>query len=164
LLWAQRDHAGAAPLLKQVLEIAQRNLDLAAAAQSERQQLVMAHFLRSNLDCYLSLARMANLSPEDAYRQVLAAKGVVFERQRRPLKAKPHSRPARRFTEYQETVRQLARLALATPDPQQAQASRAKIAELSLHADQLEAELARRDPSFRAERAQASRTPEQLQA
>ena len=43
----------------------------------------MAQDLRGNLDAYLSLAPLAEVSAEDAYRHVLASKGAVFERQRR---------------------------------------------------------------------------------
>jgi CHAT domain-containing protein len=170
LLQAQRDHVGAAPPLKQALEIAQGNLELAAAAQSERQQLAMARQLRRYLDAYLSLAPLAKLSPEDAYRHVLAAKGSVFERQRRlwaqrrRFQADPQSEAARRFAEYQQTVARLATLALATPDPKQAPAWRAKVAELARRKDELEAELARLDAGFRASQAEASRTPEKLRA
>jgi CHAT domain-containing protein len=99
---------------------------------------------------------------------VLAAKGSVFERQRRlraQRRANPHSpRAARQFAAYQETVKRLARLALATPDPRQAPAWQEKVHELSRQKDDLEAELARLDAGFRAARAEASRTPEQLQA
>ena len=170
LLWARRDYAGAAPFLKQALEIAQGNLDLAAAAQSERQQLAMATDLHRYLDAYLSLAPMAKLSPGDAYRHVLASKGAIFERQqrlrvqRRRFQADPRSPAARRFADYEQTVKQLAALALATPDPKQAQTWRTKIADLARRTDELEAELARLDAGFRAERAEASRTPEQFQA
>ena len=170
LLWALRDYAAAAPLLKQALAIDQDNLDLAAAAQSERQQLAMAQQLRGRLDAYLSLAPMAKLSPGDAYRHVLTAKGSVFEKQRRlrvqrrRFQADPQSQAAQRFADYEQTVRQLATHALGTPDPKQAQAWRTKIADLARRTDELEAELARLDAGFRAERAEASRTPEQFQA
>ncbi len=170
LLWAQRDYAGAAPLLKQALEIVEGNLDLAAAAQSERQQLAMAQDLRFRLDAYLSLALMAKLPPGDAYRHVLASKGAILDRQRRlrvlrrRFQTDPRSQAAQRFADYEQTVKQLATLALATPDPKQAQAWREKLADLARRKDELEAELARLDAGFRAEQAEASRTPEQLQA
>jgi CHAT domain-containing protein/Tfp pilus assembly protein PilF len=170
LLWAQGDHAGAAPLLKQALEIAQGNLELAAAAQSERQQLAMAQALPGYLDAYLSVATPARLSAGDGYRFVLAAKGSIFERQRRlraqrrRLQADPQSLAARQFAAYQGTVKRLATLALTTPDPRQAAAWREQVTELSRRKDELEAELARRDAGFRAARAEATRTPEQLRA
>jgi CHAT domain-containing protein/Tfp pilus assembly protein PilF len=168
--WTPRDYAGAAPLLQQAVEVAQGNLELAAAALSERQQLAMAQGLSRHLDAYLSIAPLAKLSPGDCYRFVLVAKGSIFERQRRlraqrrRLRTDPQSQAARRFAEYEQTVRQLASLALATPDPRQAQAWQDRVAELSRRKDDLEAELARLDAGFRAERAEATRTPEQLRA
>jgi CHAT domain-containing protein/Tfp pilus assembly protein PilF len=170
LLWAQRDYAGAALRFRQAVEVVQGNLELVAAALSERQQLAMAQQLRSDLDAYLSIAPLTRLSAGDPYGHVLTSKGAVFQRQRRlraqrrRLQADPQTPAARRFDEYQSTVKQLATLALATPDPRQAQAWREKVAELSQHKDQLEAELARRDAGFRTARAESSRTPEQLQA
>jgi CHAT domain-containing protein/Tfp pilus assembly protein PilF len=169
LLWAQRDYAGAASLLEQALEVEQSNFELSARTQSERQQLAMARDLRSGPDGYLSLAPMARLRPEDAYRHALAAKGAVFERQRRShirrqLPADPQSRAAARFAEYEQTVQQLASLALTIPDPRQATVWRARTAELSVRKDELEAELARLDADFRTSQAEARRTPEQIQA
>ncbi len=170
LLWAQGDYAGATSLFEQALEISERNLDLDAAGQSERQQIAMARNLRWGLDAYLALAPLAKLSPGAAYRHVLAAKGAVFVRQRRMRTrrrvrpADPQSEAARRFAEYDQTVARLATLALATPDPEKAAAWRDEIAELSRRTDELEAELARLDAGFRAARAEARRTPEQLQA
>jgi CHAT domain-containing protein len=170
LFWTQRDLARAVLLLEQALKITQGNLELAAAAQSERQQLAMARDLRSDLDAYLSVAPLAQVSPASAYRYVLAAKGTVFERQRRlraqrrRLQPDPQSEAARRFAEYQQTTVRLATLALATPNPKQAQAWKDQVAELSQRKDELEAELARLDAGFRAERAEATRTPERLRA
>ena len=63
LLEAQADHAGAEPLLRQALEISRRNLELAAAAQSERQQLAMAQMLRRRLDAFAALPRPTNAAP-----------------------------------------------------------------------------------------------------
>jgi CHAT domain-containing protein len=167
---AQGDHAGAAPLLKQAIKISERNLGLAAAAQSERQQLAMIRALRWQLDAYLSLVPTATSSSVDSYSDVLASKGMVFEQQRRLhaqrrlLQADSQAPAARRVVEYEETIKQLATLALATPDPQKAQDWQARVAQLSRRKDDLETELALLDAGFRAERAKASRTPEQLQA
>ena len=170
VLWAHRDYPGAARLLEQALEISECNLDLAAAGQSERQQLAMTRDLRWALDSYLSLSPLAKLAAGTAYTHVMAAKGAVFERQRRMrtrrrmLRADPQSEAARRFADYDQAVARLATLALAKPDPEKAAAWRDKIAELSRRTDELEAELARLDAGFRAAQAEVVRTPEQLQA
>src|SRR5262249_9078348 len=112
VLWAEGAHPAAARSLQQAVEIARGNLDLAAAAQSEGQQLAMARQLRGSLDAYLSIAPLARLSAGDLYHHVLASKGAVFERQRRfraqqrPLQADPQSSAAGRFAMHEQTVRQ----------------------------------------------------------
>ena len=57
---------------------------------------------------------------------------------------------------YEQTVKQLATLALATPDPKQAPAWREKLADLARSKDEIEAELTRLDASFRAVKAEAT--------
>ncbi len=67
----------------------------------------------------------------------MAAKGAVFERQRRMrtrrrlLRADPQSEAAQRLAYYDQAVARLATLALATPDPKEAAAWRDEVAELS---------------------------------
>ena len=168
LLRTQGDSAGAEPLLRQALEIDQSNLQLAAAGLSEREQLAMARKFRPSLDAYMSLAPEAHRSSDTAYVFILRSKGTVFEHQRRLraermlLREAHDPEVARLFGELQETARRLATLAMATPDPKQAQAWRAKIAELTERKEHLEADLARRSAVFRAGRKQP--TPAQLQA
>jgi CHAT domain-containing protein/tetratricopeptide (TPR) repeat protein len=167
LLWAMSDAASAASLLKQALEITEANLDLAAAVQSERQQLAMTRSLRWNVDGYLSLSPHARILPRDTYRYLLGTKGAIFERQQR-IRAQrrrhpPDSEAARRFEEYTQTVAQLAALAMGAPDPKKPEEWKARIEDLSRRKDKLESELSRLDPGFRAARAVAGRTPEQLQ-
>ncbi len=169
LLWEQRDYAGGERLLKQALEIGQVNLELAAAAQSERQQLAMARQLNKNFSSYLSLAPSAQIPPESAYRQVLAAKGAVLERQRRlrdqpRLRADRLSEATRQFAEHQQTVTRLATLALATPNPKQVPTWRKNIDELSRRRDQLEAELSRLHAGFGGDRGESAATPQRLAA
>jgi CHAT domain-containing protein len=155
-------------LLEQALEITEGNLDLAAAVQSERQQLATARALRWNLDAYLSLSSLARTSPRDAYRHLLGAKGAVFERQRlirtQRGRHRGDSEAARRLEEYAQTVAQLSVLALGAPDPKKPEEWKARIEDLSQRKDKLEAELSRLDSGFREAQALASRTPEQLQS
>ncbi len=170
LAWARSDVAAADPLLTKALEIAEGNLDLAAAVQSERQQLATANSLRGLLDSYLSFSPLAKISARDLYRHVLAAKGTVLERQRRLRtqrrlhQASPGSEAAKRFDEYTETVTQLSAMALSVPDPKKAEKWKSRLEELSRRKDELEAELSRLDAGFRAAQKIATRTPEQLQA
>jgi CHAT domain-containing protein/tetratricopeptide (TPR) repeat protein len=170
LMWKRGDAAEANSLLTRALEIAEGNLDLAAAAQSERQQLAMAHALRHQLDAYLSISRLAKPSAEDVYRHVLVTKGAVLERQRRLrtqrglLQASPGSEGAKRFDDYTRTVTQLATMALSAPPAGKAEQWKSRLEELSRRKDELEAELSRFDAGFRAAQTIAARTPAELQA
>ena len=83
LLQAQGDYAAAKPLFEQAVDICRHNLDLAADAQNERQQMIMADMLRFHLDALLSAAPRAGIAAGASYRQVLAWKGATLERQRR---------------------------------------------------------------------------------
>ena len=137
LLSAQGDLAGAESRLNQALDITRGNLELAAAAQAERQQLAMAQALRFELDAHLSLTQDAKRSGEPAYRQVLAWKGAVFARQRwsrnqrRLLQADRQPEVARLVGDLQDTITRLATLALTTPDPKQLEAWHRQVSDLT---------------------------------
>ncbi len=170
MLVAQHDFAGAAPRFEQALEIGERNLDLTAAVQAERQQLAMAADLRPDLDAYLTIGPLAKVPAGHAYRHVLTSKGAVLERQRhlgllrRLGRANPDSENARLFVRLEQTTTRLATLALGTPDPKQADAWRAQVAELTREKEELESKLAGKDATFRAAQAEARRRPEDVQA
>ncbi|MBV8555132.1 MAG: tetratricopeptide repeat protein, partial [Planctomycetaceae bacterium] len=121
LLEAQGEYAAAKPLYEQAEDIGRHNLDLAADAQTERQQLVMAGMLRFHLNAFLSAAPRVGIADGVSYRQVLAWKGAILEHQRRIrdlrrlLRADPRPEVARDVDEWQSTVFRLATLALATP-------------------------------------------------
>ena len=139
LLEAQRDYAAAAPLFEQAVDIGRHNLDLAANAQTERQQMVMADMLRFHLNALLSAAPRAGIADRASYRQVLAWKGVVLERQRRLrsrlLRADPRPEVARAAANWQSTVGRLATLALTQPGLDQQDAWRRQLADLTEHKD-----------------------------
>ena len=170
LLEALGDYAAAKPLLEQAVDIGRHNLDLAADAQTERLQMVMAGNLRFHLNAFLSAAPRAGIATRASYRQVLAWKGAVLERQRRLrdlrrlLRADPRPEVAHAAAEWQSVVVQLATLALAQPGPNQRDAWRRELADLTERKDLLEEKLTRQSAAFRAARAAAQRTPEQLQA
>ena len=113
------------------LDITLRNLDLSAAAQSERQQLAMAHKLRYVLDTYLSSTSAARPIEAPAYRYVLAWKGAVFARQRRTLHGRDEPDAAPLYAEWQRTTHRLASLAFVVPEPKQQEAWRQQLAELT---------------------------------
>jgi CHAT domain-containing protein/tetratricopeptide (TPR) repeat protein len=155
---AQGDWAGAEPPLRQALEINDHNLELAAAAQSERQQLAMAGMLRHSLDAYLSATPEPDRSGAAAYADVLSWKGAVLQRQRRIrarrrlLREANDPAVARLVDELEDTTRRLASLALAVPDSARRDAWSRQVVELTARKEHLEAELSRRSARFRAVR------------
>jgi CHAT domain-containing protein/Tfp pilus assembly protein PilF len=169
LYWTQGDYARAETLLKQGLGIERRNLELAADAQSERQQLVMAEDLRATLDAYLSLARQARLPGAAAYAPMLAWKGAVFARQRRIrtlrlLHRNKDPQLARLSGDLQSAAGRLAALAFTVPDPKTRAAWQRQLEELSERKEQLEKELARRSAAFHTQLRRQELTPARLQA
>ena len=160
LLSAQGNVDGAEILLRKALEITRSNLRLAAAGQSERQQLAMSRALRYGLDAALSLDRQAKHTGEGAYRSVLSWKGAVFAQQREVRvfrraiqRAGGQPEVIQMFDDLQGTARRLATLALAVPpDPKQQPAWRRQVAELTERKEHLEGELARRSAEFRRAR------------
>ena len=147
LLWEQRDYARAERLMRQTLEFARQSRP-GRRSSVRGQQMAMARRLGGYLDCYLTLALSAQISPAIVYSRVLATKGAVLTRQRRPrdqrrLPADPRSEAAGRLAEYQQTVSRLATMAFATPNPKQASAWQKTMDELYRHRDQLETELSR---------------------
>ncbi len=159
---AQRDDARAGPLLRQAEDLCHANLELAAAAQSQRQQLAMLAHLRWYLDNYVSLAPQTPQETAAQYRAVLAWKGAVGCRQR--LQHLTRKRPdlAPDFATLDRLSSRLAALALAMPDPAQLVQRRALIQQLTEEKDQLEAKLARQSAAFGQERQLLE--PAQLQA
>src|SRR5262249_41298186 len=149
------DHAGAARRQAEAVAIVERNLDLTAAALSERQQVAMARGLRFHLVSYLTFALRAKVPGGRAYDRVLAAKGAVFERQRhlnalrRLAQAGRGSEDAKLFADLTAATNRLAALALAVPDPKQADAWRAEVAERTRRKEEIEVLLAGRDSAFR---------------
>jgi tetratricopeptide (TPR) repeat protein/CHAT domain-containing protein len=158
------DYAQAERFLRQGLEIDRANLDLSAAAQSERQQLAMTDQLRSALDAYLALAPLAKRAGESAYSHVLTWKGAVLARQRRLRLQRSHPELADAFAQLDRVAGRLAALAFAAPDPKQQAAFRQQIQELSEEKERLEGDLARHSAAFRQERQAEKFTPAHLQA
>jgi tetratricopeptide (TPR) repeat protein len=161
---ARGDYAQAERFLRQGLEISRANLDLAATAQSERQQLAMARQLRRALDHYLALAPKGKRSGGAVYSQVLAWKGVVLSRQRRLRLQRSHPELTAAFAQLDRVAGRLAALALAVPDPKRQAVFRQQIQELTEEKERLEGDLARQSAAFRQERETEKLTPAHLQA
>ena len=165
LLEAQGDYAAAKPLLEHAVEIGRDNLDLAADAQTERQQMVMADMFRFHLNALLSAAPRAGIAAGASYRQVLVWKGAVLERQRRLrdlrrlLRDDPRPDVAHDAAEWQSVVVRLATRALARPGPQAQHDWKTDVARLSEQKDQLEEKLTSQSAAFRAARAKIGARP-----
>jgi CHAT domain-containing protein/Tfp pilus assembly protein PilF len=164
LSWSEGDIARAEFLLRQSLRISRGNLDLAAAVQAERQQLVMNDMLRHNLDAYLTLAVRAQKAGEPAYGHVLAWKGAVFARQQRVRWERQHPELAADFARLERTTSQLAQLALAAPASSQGEAYRRQLQQLTEDKERQESDLAQKSAAFRQQQARARLSPAQVQA
>lgn len=114
LHWSNGDKLQAERLIQQALEIALGNLELAALAQSERQQLATLKQLRDFLDVYLSLSAEIPGSTDIAYNHLLTWKGSVFFRQRQ-LRRDIEPEFAEQFRELETVGRQLANLVASNP-------------------------------------------------
>ena len=164
LLQAEGDYAAAKPLYERALEITRHNLKLAAASQSERQQLAMTQNLRYVLDAALSLDRQVKFTGDWAYRSVLSWKGAVYAQQRevrvfrRAVTRTGQPEVLRLFEQLEKTARNLATLALAVPPDLK------QIAVLTEQKEHLEGELSRRSGEFHRLQARLEATTERVQA
>jgi len=154
---------------RKALAISWRNLQLAAAVQSERQQMGMAVMLRHCLDQFLSLPHEDDRrADEESYAAVLAWKGAVFARQRRLRERRTVLQEAgqpdaiKLYDELDATARQLGTLALGSPDKHALEARRAQLAELAEHEESLERRLSALTTSFSGLRKTEQLTADQL--
>ena len=123
-------------------------LDLAAAAQSEREQLILAKQIFYQLNSFLHLARPSKLPTERAYAPVLAWKGAVFLRQRQ-MRLCDQPGLADLIKQLQVTSAKLAHLTFAVPDPKKREAWQRQLAELTLEREILERNVSSRSLEFR---------------
>ncbi len=163
LYYVQGNFPRAEPRALHALNIVRANLDLAAGAQSERQQLAMSRSLSDFLDLYLSVTAEAPKSNELVYAQVFTWKGAVQARQGYLRLGRQQPELAPDFEQLRSVSSRLATLAFAAPDPKKQAAYRRQMEELTLEKERLEAELSAKSALFRQQRAQARRTPAQLQ-
>ena len=145
---ATADYERAESFYRRALKLTRRHLTLTSAVQSERQQLAMAQMLRGRLDSYLSLCLRARRFSESAYREVLAWKGTVLNRQRQAKALADEPRLAPTFRELQRTAARLAHLMLVTPDPMGAESWRRQVAELLTEKERLEQKLSVASASY----------------
>src|SRR5262249_55428506 len=139
----QGTYAKAEPLYRQALFVSRKHLDAAAERQSERQQLRMAENLRFHFDSFLTIALDGQTQLGQVTAFLLQAKGAIYVRQRRQRQllelSSQDNEVAHLAAGLERVSRRLATLASATPQPQQQDAWRKQLAELTDTKERLEA-------------------------
>lgn len=143
------DDARSWPLFQQALEISSTNLELAAAMQSERQQLSLTNDLRYHFDAFLTLALRKSDSIPSAYRQALFSKGAVLSRQLANRALVDHRDLQPLLGKLQSVSSRIASLAFAKPDPLKREARQRQFAELTDQKEALERELTNKSSAYR---------------
>ena len=142
--------------LRKALRLNLRHLDLAASAQSERQQLASVKDARNVLDLWLSIAGQSDEAAASTFEQVFLWKGRVsaqqagMRRMRAALAASGDEAAMADFAALEQVSRTLAGLALAgsvTDAPQGA----ANLSALTQRKEALEQRLAEKNDAFRAQ-------------
>jgi len=157
--WAQAER-----LSHEGLQISLRNLELAAAVQSERQQLRMADSTRAFFNMYLAEAQASGAPADRAYAEVLGWKGSVSSRQlvmRQLRTGQQDPKVAELYDQLAETARQLDSLSRAVPKPDQAKQHAEQLLQLSDTVESLQQKLA--TASSNLESMQQRCTPADLQ-
>ena len=134
--------------MEEALGIGTGQLNSAALAQSERQQLALAAGLHRLLDARLDVALRAGTDARVVHGHVVAWKGAVLERQRHARLARSRPELAGRLRELQDTSRRLAALALSPPAADQLVGWRRQLETLTRAKEAAEAELARLDAAL----------------
>jgi CHAT domain-containing protein len=163
LLQAQGDSTGARPYCEQALAITIKNLLLASAGLSERQQLAQTRTLRHHLDAYLALAPRARLAADKAYQPLLRWKGAILAHQQLQRLGRADAATQALVVQLQSVTSRLAKLAWAVPEPKQRDAWRRQLQDLSREKDQVEADLSRSSAAFLEIQDLQTLTPAQLQ-
>jgi len=152
----------AEPLLRQALKIYRRYLDLSAAVQSERQQLLMAARFRYHMDAWLSMAPRVEVTAEEQHAEVLSWKGAIFSAQTwsRLELEDPDAAPL--LEELYRVSRRIANLAWQSPGPAGRGTWQERLGALTNRKAELEQDLAGRSAEFRRQKANV--TPAELQS
>jgi CHAT domain-containing protein/Tfp pilus assembly protein PilF len=149
LLYSQGDYTRARSYYEQALAISRHNLDLAASAQSERQQFLMRNAFVFQLDAFLSLPENTKEQAAAAFGHVLAWKGALFARQQCLRLERADATLAPLVAELRLITGQAAKLAFAVPDPKNLQAHRKQLADVMDKKEALERSLAQKSQAFR---------------
>lgn len=133
-------------VLSQVVQSARANLDLLGDGQSENAQRAYLRTKRHYLDNFLSACLAGR---QNSYDTVLEWKGSLFSRQHRQRVFAIKDPEAREIqNRLKDSSSSLGRLHNSFPKPEESQAYREKLAELSRRHSELEVELSRRSAAF----------------
>jgi CHAT domain-containing protein len=155
-------------LASKSLDIVLQLLERTAVIQSERQQLAMARQVSKNRDSFVTVARLANASPEQIYGALLPLKGLVSARLfklrglQRQAAREPGSSAAQTFIRLVEQTRLLARLAQVVPPPAQAEAHQQRLRIVHTELEEIQQRLSELSIDYREAEAQQARTPTAL--
>jgi tetratricopeptide (TPR) repeat protein len=165
LYYALENPREAAELSRQALQVEQRFLDKTFTTQSDRQRLDLLNQHRHSLDLYLSVAPRVGTPAAQAYRAVLAWKGVLATRQaaERVARDRPALQPL--VEQLRITKASLTHLARTLPAAPEQQADwRKRLDEMEAEKEKLETELARGSEAYRRFRELRQATAEQVSA
>lgn len=164
ILYLLKEDYGQGELLaREAVEILFNHLEATFAGISERQKLLMLEDLRDNLDLWLSLAREVGVSSQQMYARLLAWKGTVFASETGTRSLRQNAAAAELFVKYQETSRQLATLALASPQSAEERIERdRRLEKLTAEKDTQEQQLSRMSAGFESEQQVPKLMPNQL--
>ncbi len=150
-------------LADRAMQVARHQIDSAAMAQSERQQLALSYQLREILDLYLSLPSEL-VTADESYRQALLWKGAILARQIR-LRRDRQEEAKPLASELQRVCSQLTTLSLRVPEEAAEQKSwLEQIEALKGRKESIEAELAAHGQNFDDTKQAIAVTPEKLRA
>ncbi len=147
------DEAKAAQLFLAALHVYRDQLDLTAAVQSERQQLLLLKDAREILRSLMSAGDGAKLPLDQLYAELLTWKGSVAVRQQaiRQLSAEKSPETKKLVNELKQKSRALAKLSLSLAEPGQEIERRERLVQLTDEVEQAQQALAAQSAAFRSQ-------------
>ncbi len=135
-------------LFEEGLTIVREHLDITASVLNETSQMIMERGLRERLDDYLQHCVKSPSLPKKAAEFSLLWKGSTLRRLRIARQAASDPAIADQFNRLRNTTAIYSKLVQQTPRPNQAEAWRKQVAELSEQRDELEADLMRASATY----------------
>lgn len=152
LHYSAGDYASAISASREALRITRATIELAAAAQSERQQLAMSSLFRERLDLLLSAASQYPPAASVAFQEILAWKGATLVRQRGMRQLAQHEEIGEQFLKLQKVSMRIASMSRTEPGAHNARRWRATLTEMMFEKEALEANVSRYSSNYRVAR------------